>query len=199
MPANLTNSSHIKRLFGRFLKREDGIISVESMLILPMLFWSMFASYTYYDSYRQSTLNIKSTYAIADTISREDEDVNIAYMNTLYDLLQTMVDTRAPVSMRVTYLTYDGENDVHDVLWSCVRGQAYQKWIDAEIDKIKHRLPVMPDNGSMIVVETNNTYVAPFRIGFEFSDFPMNNFVFTHPRVFDNIVNTDPACFEATP
>ena len=191
---NKENRNLPKALLNRFLKREDGALSVEAMLILPLLFWSMFASYTYYDSYRQSAINIKGAYAVADVLSREAEDVNAAYINTVYDLLENMVDTRAPVSMRVTYLTYDGDNDLHDVLWSCVRGTGYQKWTDAEIVKIKQRLPVMPDNGSMILVETNNTYKAPFQMAFKFADFEMDNLVFTHPRVFDQIVNTDPAC-----
>lgn len=178
----------------RFFDREEGVITLEAMLILPMLFWSMFASYTYYDSYRQSARNIKAAYAVADIISRERNAVNTTYVDTMHDLLETMVSTRAPVSLRMSYLIYDADSDSHNVQWSCVRGSNYQKWSNSDIDLIKDRLPVMPDNGSMIVVETNNTYRAPFQIGFDFSDFEMNNLVFTHPRVFDNIANTDPGC-----
>lgn len=190
---NHASRSLLKVLINRFLKREDGLISVEAMLILPMLFWSMFASYTYYDSYRQSARNIKGAYAIADIISREDEDINTKYVDTLFDLLNAMVYTRSPVSMRVSYIEYIGNDSgvlAHNVVWSCVRGTTYPQLINSEIDKIKHRIPVMPVNGSMIIVETNNTYKAPFQMGFEFADFEMENFVFTHPRVFDQVVNT---------
>ncbi|KIC42170.1 hypothetical protein RA27_01880 [Ruegeria sp. ANG-R] len=190
---NRANRSRLKGLFNGFFRREDGVISVEAMLILPMLFWSMFASYTYYDSYRQSARNIKGAYAIADIISREDGDINTKYIDTLYDLLNEMVYTRSPVSMRVSYIEYIGNNSgvmAHNVVWSCVRGTTYPQLINSEIDKIKHRIPVMPANGSMIIVETKNTYKAPFQMGFEFADFEMDNFVFTHPRVFDQVVNT---------
>ncbi|WP_299659652.1 hypothetical protein [uncultured Ruegeria sp.] len=197
LPTRNSSKGLFTSFIRRFRRREDGIISVEAMLILPLLFWSMFASYTYYDAYRQSARNIKGAYAVADVISREDGDVNAAYVNTMYDLLQAMVETRAPVTMRMTYLTFDGENDIHDVLWSCVRGTALPKWSNADIDEIKPSLPAMPDNGSMIVVETRNTYRPPFFIAFEFSEFEMNNLVFTHPRVFDNIANSDPSCIVA--
>ncbi len=177
-------------LLVRFLKREEGSITVEAVLIVPLVFWSIFASYTYYDSYRQSARNIKGAYAIADIISREDSDMNVKYVDTLYNLLESMVYTRSPVSMRASYIEYDADADAHNVVWSCTRGEKYIQLTNTEIVKIKHRIPVMPDNGSMIIVETNNTYRAPFRFALDFADFEMDNFVFTHPRVFDQVVNT---------
>ncbi len=190
-----TNKHRFNGFLRRFLRREDGLITIESMMILPLLLWSVFASYTYFDSYRQSTLNIKAAYAVADIISRERGALNENYIDTMHELMETMVSTRAPVSMRVSYLIYDEDTELHNVEWSCIRGETYKKqWTSADIAQIKDYLPDMPDNGSMIVVETNNTYRAPFNIGFDFDNFSMGNFVFTHPRVFDNIRNDDPNC-----
>lgn len=184
--------THTKMSFIRkFFRREDGLITVESMLILPVLFWSVLASYTYFDSYRQSTLNIKSAYAVADIISRERGVVDDNYIDTMQELMETMVSTRAPVSLRVSYMYYDATTKLHEVEWSCIRGITYKKrWTNADIALIKDYLPTMPDNGSMIVVETDNTYRAPFNIGYNFDSFSMGNFVFTHPRVFDKIEGT---------
>ncbi|WP_170603878.1 TadE/TadG family type IV pilus assembly protein [Ruegeria arenilitoris] len=186
----------MKRAIASFLKqffdREDGIITVEAVLVLPMMFWSIFASYTYYDSYRQSARNIKAAYTVADIISRERNMINATYINTMHSLLETMVSTRAPVSMRISFLLYEEPTDGHTVLWSCVRGGVYNSLNDGDAKLMKPLLPTMPDNGKMIVVETNNTYRAPFNIGFGFDDFSMGNFVFTHPRVFDNIVASTP-------
>ncbi len=185
---------HISSL-RRFFRREDGAITIESMLILPMVFWSVFTSYTYFDGYRQSSLNTKAAYAVADIISRERNTINDTYVNTLHDLLETMVSTRAPISTRITYLIFEASDDensqpgdgTHDIVWSCVRGSGFQKLRDEDSDYVKNALPMMPDNGRMIIVETTNTYRAPFNIGFGFDDFEMGNLVFTHPRVFDNI------------
>lgn len=194
-PIDPSFARKLKSAMRGFFRREDGAITIESMLILPMVFWSVFTSYTYFDGYRQSSLNTKAAYAVADVLSRERNAVNDAYVNTLHDLMETMVSTRAPVSMRVSYLIFeadDGEDaepgdGTHDIVWSCVRGAAFQQMSEADEDYIKNALPTMPDNGRMIVVETHNTYRAPFNIGFGFDDFVMGNLVFTHPRVYDNI------------
>lgn len=185
-----TNTA-IKRFIRKFSRREEGLITVESMLVLPMLFWSVFASYTYFDSYRQSTLNIKAAYAVADIISRERSVVDDNYIDTMQELMETMVSTRAPVSIRISYMIYEDSTELHDIIWSCMRGDAYKKrWSNEDAALIKDFLPTMPDNGRMIVVETDNTYRAPFNIGFDFGDYSMGNFVFTHPRVFDQIQAT---------
>ncbi len=176
----------------RFRKREDGSISIEAMLVLPMLFWSVLASYTFYDSYRQGSRNIKAAYAVADVVSRERNEIDSGYVDTLRELMEVMVSTRAPVSLRMSYLIYDQANDVHTVEWSCVRGTHFNNWNNGTIAQIKDSLPTMPNNGRMIVVETQNTYRPPFNIGFTIDAFDMRNFVFTHPRVLDLIVLSDP-------
>jgi len=171
----------------RFIRKEGGSITIESVIILPMLLWSVFASYTFYDSYRQSARNIKAAYAVADVLSRERNAVTKSYIDTMHNLMESMVSTRAPVSMRVSYVIYEEPRDGHRVLWSCVRGTTYPQLTTANADFLKEALPTMPNGGSMIIVETVNTYRAPFNIGFGFDDYDMGNFVFTHPRFYDNI------------
>lgn len=188
-------AARLRTQLRRFREREDGAITIEAMLILPMLLWSMLASYTFYDGYRQGSRNIKAAYAVADVLSRERNMIDSAYMNTMLELMDRMVSTRAPVSLRIAYLNYNAEDDVHNVFWTCVRGDRFPNWDDGTIAQIKDALPAMPDNGKMIVVETHNVYQPPFDIGFDINAFDMGNFVFTHPRVFDNIelTNPDPA------
>jgi len=190
-----TRRSPLKYLSG-FFRKEEGAITIESMLILPMVLWSVFASYTYFDGYRQSSRNIKAAYAVADIVSRERNSLTTTYIDTLHDLLETMVSTRAPMSMRVSYLLYHEDEDQLEVLFSCFRGTSFPGLTDDDAVFMKGGLPDMPDNGSMIVVETRNTYRAPFNIAFGFEDFEMNNFVFTHPRFNDQIVppDDDPQC-----
>lgn len=176
-----------------FRRKEDGILTVEAVLVLPLLFWSMFASLTFFDGYRQSGRNLKAAYALADAISRERATINATYMDTLFQVLENMVSERSDISMRVSFVRYDKPDDRHYVSWSCIRGNHFGGgWSDANASALSPYLPVMPDNGKMIVVETSNTYVRPFRVGYGSDTLEMNNFVFTHPRVFDNINATTP-------
>ena len=82
------------RYLKRFSRKESGVISVEAVMIYPLLFWGMCASYTFFDGYKQSSRNLKASYAIADVISRERNDINATYMDTLYDLLQAYATAR---------------------------------------------------------------------------------------------------------
>ncbi len=177
----------------RFGRRETGVISIEAVLIYPLVFWGMLASFSFFDGYKQSARNLKASYAIADVLSRERNTVTATYITTLYDLLQTMMSDRSDVSMRISFLRYDQPDDRHYVQWSCERGESFDKWNDDTIREIKDRLPVMPDNGKMILVEVKDFYRRPFRLGYGREEFAMDNFVFTHPRVYDNI-NADPNC-----
>lgn len=191
-------------LLKRFFRRTDGSITIEAMLALPVLLWAIFASYSFFDAYRQSARNTKATYAVADIISRERNELNVSYINTLYDLVNTMVATRTPVpiNMRITFLTYDGGDDKHLVNWSCVRGtdsdgNGYQQWTDEDVVHLKDHIPVMPNNGNMIVVEATSQYRAPLNITYLTDDYTMSDLVFTHPRVFDNVwaSSADPNCY----
>lgn len=182
------------RVLQRFIRNEDGILTIEAIMVLPLLIWSVWASYSFFDGYRQSARNVKAAYAIADVLSRESGVVTKTYVDTLYGLMQAMVADRSTMSMRVSFFRYDEDNDRHIVQWSCHRGIAYDQWTDSNVGEIKDNLPVMPDEGRMLLVETQNIYQRPFKIGFGSHTTPINNFVFTHPRVFDPIANNDPDC-----
>ncbi|SHI55504.1 hypothetical protein SAMN05444404_0509 [Ruegeria lacuscaerulensis ITI-1157] len=191
---SLLNQLTIKSVLGR-LKRlknsEDGLITVEAVLMVPLLFWSLTASYTFFNSYHQSARNLKAAYAVADVISRERGTINATYVDTLYSLLKNMVADRSEMHMRVSFVEYDKDDDKHLVHWSCIRGTKFPKWTDGTINEIKTRLPVMPDHGRMILVETSNTYRPPFKLWITRDEYDMDNFVFTHPRVYDNIHSED--------
>lgn len=185
--SNEKHTSVYRHLFSRFRREENGILSVEAIMVFPLVIWSIWASYSFFDGYRQSARNLKASYAVADVISRERTTINATYIDTLYGLLQTMVADRSDVSMRITYLVYKDEGKVHRVEWSCVRGETFQKWSTETFEQIKGRLPEMTDEGKMIVVETEDLYRRPYQLGFGDNEFTMSNFVFTQPRHFDQI------------
>ncbi|MGV6805143.1 MAG: TadE/TadG family type IV pilus assembly protein [Ruegeria sp.] len=181
------------RFLKRFSRKENGVISIEAVMIYPLLFWGMCASYSFFDGYKQSSRNLKASYAIADVLSRERNTVTATYIDTLYDLVQEMISDRSDVSMRISFLRFDLPDDRHYVQWSCIRGDSFEKWNDGTIGDIREKLPVMPDNGKMILVEVKDLYRRPFSLGYGDSEFAMDNFVFTHPRVYDNI-NAEDNC-----
>ncbi len=74
----------------RFRDDTQGYITVEAMIILPVLLWLFGASWVYFDVMRQQTVNQKGNYTIGDMISRETDAVTDAYIDNsryLLDLL----------------------------------------------------------------------------------------------------------------
>ena len=163
-------------------------------MVFPLLFWSMWTSYTYFDGYRQSARNLKAAYAIADILSREKNEVNAQYITTMYDLQKFMIADRSAVSMRVSFVRWDQPDERHYVLWSCERGESYEELTDATVMDYKDRIPVMADNATMILVETKDHYTRPFKIGFGDNEFSIEKFIFTQPRGYHQIAEAPAGC-----
>ncbi|UWQ15623.1 pilus assembly protein [Aliiroseovarius sp. M344] len=53
-----------------FARVETGTVTVESVIILPVLFFAVMALFTYFDAYRKQSLALKANYAVADFLSR---------------------------------------------------------------------------------------------------------------------------------
>ncbi|NVO54773.1 hypothetical protein HW561_03100 [Rhodobacteraceae bacterium B1Z28] len=194
---NQTNQSSrnlLRKVFGRFRRKEDGVVTIDAILMLPMLFWAIWTMYTYFDGYRQSSRNLKATYALADILSRETREVTKQYISTLYDLHTAMIADRSDVSMRITLIRYDKPDGRHYVQWSCVRGAALGEWNDGNIKEVWDRIPAMANDSVMIIVESVDHYRRPFKTGFGDNELSINNFVFTQPRVFTQIRSTYPDC-----
>lgn len=169
----------INRFFLRFARDTHGSITVEFVLMAPMMFWAVMASYVYFDGYRQSALNLKAAYTVSDLISRETAAINNDYIDSMYNVLELMVRPDSTMKMRISVVRYDQADDRYYVDWSKARGYTTVRTDDNVMD-IKTKLPVMPDGERVILVETDNTYVPLFNVGL--GDKELDNFVFTRPR-----------------
>ncbi len=177
--------------FARFFHKQEGVVSIEAIIVFPLLFWSMWTAYTYFDGYRQGARNLKAAFAIADILSREKSDVNAQYITSMYELQQFMIADRSAVSMRISFVRWDEDDERHYRLWSCVRGESFEKLNNETVLDLADRLPVMADNARMILVETKDLYTRPFKIGFGDHQFAIDKFIFTQPRGYTNIKATD--------
>lgn len=179
----------IKRLLTRrpkhFRAGEDGSVSLEAVLITPMLFWTIMAGYTYFEAYRQSASNIKAAHTIGDVISREVRVINDAYIDSMEEMFRLMVVNQADLKIRVSLVKYHEDTNSHSVEWSANRGGFTEKLTLADVALIKDALPPMSDQNTLILVETSNTFVPLFRVGL--GNIELENFIFTRPRFANNI------------
>ncbi|WP_425044004.1 TadE/TadG family type IV pilus assembly protein [Primorskyibacter sp. S87] len=175
------------RLF-RFGKDTEGSIAVEALITFPMLLWSLMACYTYFDGYRQSASNLKAAYTIGDLISRETRTVDDTFIDSMHELFGLMVRNETGVSMRISLIRYDEDRDEHTVRWSTVRGGYTIELTDELVVDLRDDLPPMPDEDTLILVETRNIFVPPYKVGID--DIPLENFIFTRPRFTNEIAGS---------
>lgn len=176
----------LKSRLKAFAQDNSGSITVEFVLAMPILFWSFMATYVFFDGYRQSAVNLKAAYTISDLISRETSFIDDEYIDSMLKVLELMTDAASSgdVTMRISVIRWDEVDDRYYLDWSANRGYS-QELTNNNLADLEERLPTMPDNERVILVETNNRFVPLFNVGLD--DINLRNFVFTRPRFVSNV------------
>lgn len=155
-----------RRHLSRFCRSEEGSITVETLLILPILFWCYLAIFVFFDAFQAESRNVKLTYAIADILSREvNEPITPQFMESMFALQGVMAESIEPRILRVSAIRYRESDKTYRVIWSQVRGGGSAQ-TDAGLDVIRsQRLPVMSDGEVGIIVESSNDHTPVFTVG----------------------------------
>ncbi|MGR3396624.1 MULTISPECIES: TadE/TadG family type IV pilus assembly protein [Pseudooceanicola] len=176
--------------FRRFRDETSGTVAIEAVILLPVLFWSYLAMFSYFDMLRQQSLNQKASYTIADMLSREQIEINDQYITNAHTLFTSMIRSDSTTAMRISILEWDGDRNRFEVQWSKARGPSSPMTAGAA-QGLTRKLPVMPSGEQIILVETWTDYKIPFKIGMD--DFGMNTFTFTRIRFGSHL------CFSNNP
>jgi hypothetical protein len=169
----------------RFISDGSGSVAVEAVLVLPFLFWAFLATFVYFDAFRQSAVNQKAAYTIGDMLSRETAAVNDTYVNSLQSLFEFLTKRNSEPSLRVSVAMWDEEDNRYRLDWSEGRGNRGALTED-EVNAMRDRLPNLPDNERIILVETWSTYKPAFNVGLKQDE--LYNLVFTSPRFAPQLV-----------
>jgi hypothetical protein len=211
LPAIATALGRVRPVLARFARDERATMSVEIVLMLPLLMLWLAASFVFFDVFRVSMVNEKAAYTIADMVSRQatlDNDF-IEGTNNVFDFL---INQRGSTWLRVTSVRYtapdpdEGVDESYDVLWSvATRGResfATESFTDLSLEEL---IPIMGDNETVIITETFTEYqppfnpfrIAPWNLDDEETadifdeSFGFNTFLVTRPRFVTQIINTD--------
>lgn len=163
----------------RFGRKEDGTIAIEAMIILPMMFTAFLTVFSIFSAYRAYSLNQKAAFTIGDAISRETAPIDPEYLQGALSMFEYLAQSEGQARLRVTSLVYDADEDRFFADWSQTQGAIFELTSD-DVRDWTDRLPVMPDNERVMLVETWSTYDPPFKTGLEQQE--IKNFVFTRPR-----------------
>ena len=162
-----------------FLRREDGSVAVEAMIVMPLLFWTYLSMFSIFDAFRMYSINQKAAYTIGDAISRETVPIDGAYLEGVQDLFEYLSRSEGKSSIRVSSIYYNAAQDEYYRDWSKKRGTVAEL-TNADVKNWHEKLPILPNNERLVLVETWAEYDPPFNTGLEETE--IRNFVFTRPR-----------------
>ena len=169
-----------KAPFTRFMQDTGASMTVEAVLILPLLFAWFAGSFVFFDGFKTRNMALKATYTVGDILSRRTNGVTTSYIDNLQDLYDSLAYTSGSSALRVTSLTWDG--DEHSVLWSASSKSTLSEQTNAKVRQASfaNRVPLMAVGETVILVETFSDYNPVFDVGWSHRVF--ENFVITSPR-----------------
>lgn len=187
----MLNLKRLSLLRAQFARREDGAIAIETMIMLPLMFWAYLALFSTFDAYRQYSMHQKAAYTISDMISRETVSIDDNYMDGALALFDALTRDPQESTLRVSVVSYNENEEAGggmSLLWSQTRGGFTSAQVSAVPDW-QAELPSMIHNEQIIVVETWAKYDPPFRTGI--GEREISNFIFTRPRYAPQVKYND--------
>ncbi len=182
---------HIKDMLKQYRDDERGTIMVETVLTLPMLFWTMCATFEFFEVHRYKSARIKATYTVADMFSREMDVINSVYVDNAKVLFDEISNDGSPNQLRVTVVRYLEVGDQYEVKWSETRGSgSMNPLVTANVATAHDEFPIMADGEEVIVVESISNYTPLFEVGF-------GSGVNIETRVFTSLRFAPQLCFDA--
>lgn len=179
-----------------FARSESGSLSVEAVLILPLLALAILVTMVLWDAFKAVNVNQKSTFTIADMLSRADVDITPDYLQTVHELHAFLGTQSGGNAVRITVVSMEEDPDTlvqsMRMLWSKGIGGLQDH---EDLAAIEARIPEMAVGDQMIVVEGVQNWEPAFNVGL-----PSYNFrevAITRPR-FAPELRCDPTlCPEA--
>lgn len=100
--------------------REDirGTMSVELVLVLPLLFWAYIAMIVFYDAYRARMEAQAAALHVADLVSRQSQTVTTEYLEGMNDVYDFLTTRNRNTRLRISSLMWVEDQDDPQVAWS---------------------------------------------------------------------------------
>ncbi|MEL6517832.1 MAG: hypothetical protein AAFO80_09755 [Pseudomonadota bacterium] len=178
--------------FKSFRRAQEGTLSVEALIVLPMLLWAVGAMFIYWDAFKTQNINAKASYTVADLISRESSAIDGDYIDGMNNIYEFLIKRGRDNNLRVSVVSYTQEDEfapiVKNLNWSYATGDLEEH---TTISAIEDRLPTLNPGEELIVVETEMTWTPPIGMNIwvpTLDEAQYRNLVFTTPRFVPQVV-----------
>jgi len=172
--------TRILRQIRSFLRDTSGTAAMETVILMPLLFWTYMALAVYFDAFKTRSATEKAAFTISDVLSRETSSIDEVYLAGVHNLFDFIAKSAEETSLRVSVVSYSTVNQAYALEWSEVDGDA-EALTASDLLLMEESLPVMSNGENLILVETFSTYDP----GGEWVVTGVKNFstfIFTRPR-----------------
>ena len=153
------------RIPSRFLRNEQGSLSVEACFAVPILAWAIVATFVFFDAFKTLNISQKATYTIADMVSREETPINDAYIDALFEVFDYLAGESGPSALRVTIVEMKVDEDTGDQFLELIKSEG-RNYADLDtLDPIRDRIPGIAPGEQLIVVESVQQWTPAFAVG----------------------------------
>ncbi len=164
----------------RFVRSEQGSLSIEAVLVVPVLAWAIVATFVFFDAFKTQYISKRATYTIADMLSREETPVDANYLASLHEMYNYLANGEGDNTLRVTVVERKTDEDTGvpylDLVWS--EGVNVEKYVNLSV--IEDRIPGISVGEQLIVVESEQDWSPAFGVGL--ADYKFYEIALARPR-----------------
>lgn len=104
----------------RFRDDTSGAVSVETMIILPLLLWALVATVVFFDAFRTRHQAQTAALTVADIISRwtDERELTTDYLEGMNDVFDFLANSRQPTRLRISAVIWESGPQRNLVQWS---------------------------------------------------------------------------------
>ena len=173
----------LRHALRRFRRCEDGLVMTEFLILLPLLLWAFMALVIYWDAFRAVNSAQKASYAVADLVTRQSEDINRPFLRGMEQVMDYLTGAPGQVRLRVTSLQWNERSGQMVLLFSESPNNRMTALTGAEVNTAEFRakIPAMHHMDTVVVVESLTAYRPGLNVGIMPTEF--KSFIVTRPRL----------------
>lgn len=143
----------ISDLFRRFRRDESGTITIEFVVVVPLLFGLLVLSFEVFDAFKSYSRASKATYAVSDIVSRQTV-VDQASVEELHSVLDSMMPwLNEEKWIRVTSFSQDKNG--YNVEWSHASGTPTKLTNAMITEEMAAMLPDIAPGDTVVLTEAS--------------------------------------------
>lgn len=183
----------VLRALRGFKNSEQGLITIETLIVLPVVIWALLASVTFTDAFRHKTTLQKSVFTAGDLISRANgRAITPDYIDGVYKFVQRMNDGPHQIRIRITLIGWDEPEQQLRVVWSNGAHAGAFGPLDDVILNLDYApfIPTITQGETLLLAEGWLDYTPPFEVGL--SARTLGEMALLRPRFAPGISYDDP-------